>query len=72
MPPLAGQIRIQYGGSVTPDNCKELITKPNIDGFLVGAAIHGDPIGAISPGFGAERNPFFLCCYDLLCVFSDV
>ncbi|OLP84917.1 Triosephosphate isomerase [Symbiodinium microadriaticum] len=31
-------VRIQYGGSVTPDNCKELITKPNIDGFLVGGA----------------------------------
>lgn len=30
------QVRIQYGGSVTPENCKELITKPNIDGFLVG------------------------------------
>eukprot|EP00438_Fugacium_kawagutii_P007927 Skav203709 [mRNA] locus=scaffold259:504853:510479:- [translate_table: standard] len=34
---VSAEIRIQYGGSVTPDNCKELITKPNIDGFLVGA-----------------------------------
>lgn len=33
------QIRIQYGGSVTPENCKELIAKPNIDGFLVGEAM---------------------------------
>ncbi|CAE7430164.1 UGP1 [Symbiodinium sp. CCMP2592] len=32
------RVRIQYGGSVTPDNCAELITKPNIDGFLVGGA----------------------------------
>lgn len=36
---LHGQIRIQYGGSVTPENCKELIAKPNIDGFLVGTRI---------------------------------
>ncbi|CAE7748066.1 Tpi, partial [Symbiodinium sp. KB8] len=35
---VADKVRIQYGGSVTPDNCKELITKPNIDGFLVGGA----------------------------------
>ncbi|CAE7714876.1 UGP1, partial [Symbiodinium pilosum] len=35
---VADKVRIQYGGSVTPDNCSELITKPNIDGFLVGGA----------------------------------
>lgn len=35
---VAEKVRIQYGGSVTPDNCAELIAKPNIDGFLVGGA----------------------------------
>eukprot|EP00933_Yihiella_yeosuensis_P066355 TRINITY_DN705_c0_g1_i1.p1 TRINITY_DN705_c0_g1~~TRINITY_DN705_c0_g1_i1.p1 ORF type:complete len:409 (+),score=126.28 TRINITY_DN705_c0_g1_i1:87-1229(+) len=35
---VAERLRIQYGGSVTPDNCAELIKKPNIDGFLVGGA----------------------------------
>jgi len=35
---VAEKVRIQYGGSVSPDNCAELITKPNIDGFLVGGA----------------------------------
>jgi len=35
---VAEDLRIQYGGSVTPDNCKDLIAKPNIDGFLVGGA----------------------------------
>lgn len=35
---VAEKVRIQYGGSVTPDNCAELIKKPNIDGFLVGGA----------------------------------
>jgi triosephosphate isomerase len=31
-------IRIQYGGSVTKDNAKELFAMPNIDGGLVGGA----------------------------------
>ncbi|KJS86470.1 MAG: triosephosphate isomerase [Peptococcaceae bacterium BICA1-8] len=34
----AQTIRIQYGGSVKSDNIKELMTKPNIDGALVGGA----------------------------------
>eukprot|EP00930_Biecheleria_cincta_P076436 TRINITY_DN63660_c0_g1_i1.p1 TRINITY_DN63660_c0_g1~~TRINITY_DN63660_c0_g1_i1.p1 ORF type:complete len:378 (+),score=107.26 TRINITY_DN63660_c0_g1_i1:79-1212(+) len=35
---VAEKVRIQYGGSVTAENCAELIKKPNIDGFLVGGA----------------------------------
>jgi len=34
----ADAVRIQYGGSVKPDNAKELLSKPNIDGALVGGA----------------------------------
>lgn len=34
----AGSIRIQYGGSVKPDNIAELIAQPDIDGALVGGA----------------------------------
>lgn len=34
----AEAIRIQYGGSVKPDNAKTLLTMPNIDGALVGGA----------------------------------
>ena len=34
----AEQIRIQYGGSVTPANAAELFAMPNIDGALVGGA----------------------------------
>ena len=34
----ADAIRIQYGGSVKPDNAKELLSKPNVDGALVGGA----------------------------------
>ncbi|GAB5366078.1 hypothetical protein AAMO2058_001113600 [Amorphochlora amoebiformis] len=37
-PEVANQIRILYGGSVNPENCDELATKPDIDGFLVGGA----------------------------------
>lgn len=34
----ASRIRIQYGGSVTAANAKELACQPDIDGFLVGGA----------------------------------
>lgn len=34
----ASQVRIQYGGSVKPDNAEELLAQPNIDGALVGGA----------------------------------
>lgn len=37
-PDVAASIRIQYGGSVTGANCKELGSQPDIDGFLVGGA----------------------------------
>jgi len=35
---VASDIRIIYGGSVKGNNCKALISCPNIDGFLVGGA----------------------------------
>lgn len=35
---VAEKIRLQYGGSVKPDNVKELISQPDIDGALVGGA----------------------------------
>src|SRR5216684_1209828 len=34
----AEKVRIQYGGSVKPDNARELMTQPDIDGALVGGA----------------------------------
>jgi triosephosphate isomerase len=34
----ARQVRIQYGGSVKPDNAAELLGQPDIDGALVGGA----------------------------------
>ncbi len=35
---IASKIRIQYGGSVKPDNAKQLLHQPDIDGALVGGA----------------------------------
>lgn len=35
---VSASLRIQYGGSVTAANCKELASQPDIDGFLVGGA----------------------------------
>ncbi len=35
---VAAAVRIQYGGSVKPDNAAELLGQPNIDGALVGGA----------------------------------
>ncbi len=34
----AVQVRIQYGGSVKPDNAAELMGQPDVDGALVGGA----------------------------------
>ncbi len=35
---LASQLRIQYGGSVKPANARDLLSRPDIDGALVGGA----------------------------------
>ncbi len=35
---VSAAVRIQYGGSVKPDNAAELLAQPNIDGALVGGA----------------------------------
>src|SRR5205814_1377744 len=34
----ADRMRIQYGGSVKPENARDLMTQPDIDGALVGGA----------------------------------
>jgi triosephosphate isomerase (TIM) len=44
----AESIRIQYGGSVKPDNAKALMSQPDIDGALVGgASLKADGFAAI-------------------------
>ena len=37
-PQIAGAVRIQYGGSVKPENTVDLISQEDIDGALVGGA----------------------------------
>jgi len=32
------RVRVQYGGSVKPDNAEDLLSRPNVDGALVGGA----------------------------------
>ncbi len=45
---VAQAVRIQYGGSVKPDNASELMSQPDIDGALVGgAALKVDSFAAI-------------------------
>jgi triosephosphate isomerase (TIM) len=44
----ADQVVIQYGGSVKPENAKELLHQPDIDGALVGGAcLKADSFAAI-------------------------
>lgn len=35
---IAGKIRILYGGSMKPDNAADLLSKPDVDGGLIGGA----------------------------------
>ena len=35
---IAQKVRIQYGGSVKPDNAKEIFAQPDVDGGLIGGA----------------------------------
>jgi len=50
---VAGKIRIQYGGSVKPDNAADLAAQPDIDGALVGgASLKADDFLGIAKAFG--------------------
>lgn len=45
---VAEKVRIQYGGSVKPQNIRELMAQPDIDGALVGgASLEEDSFAAI-------------------------
>ena len=47
-PSVADNVRIQYGGSMKPDNAAELMAKPNVDGGLIGgASLKADSFAAI-------------------------
>jgi triosephosphate isomerase len=47
-PDIADNVSILYGGSVKPDNAKEIFSKPDVDGGLIGgAALKADDFVAI-------------------------
>src|SRR5438445_411508 len=47
----AEALRIQYGGSVKPDNAAELLGQPDVDGALVGgASLKADDFARIVAG----------------------
>jgi triosephosphate isomerase len=51
----AEAVRIQYGGSVKPQNARELLAQPNIDGALVGgASLSVDQFMGIVAGVGPK------------------
>lgn len=51
---IARKIIIQYGGSVKPENAKELFSQPDIDGGLIGgASLSADDFIAICQAAGA-------------------
>ncbi len=51
-PAVANRVRIQYGGSVKPDNVADLAAQPDIDGALVGgASLKADDFLAIAKAF---------------------
>jgi triosephosphate isomerase len=52
-PAVADKVRIQYGGSVKPDNAADLAVQPDIDGALVGgASLKADDFLGIAKAFG--------------------
>ena len=53
----AQRVRIQYGGSVKPENAAALLTQSDIDGALVGgASLHADSFLAIADAVTLERR----------------
>ena len=49
---IANELSILYGGSVKPDNAKEIFSKPDVDGGLIGgAALNASDFLTIVKGF---------------------
>jgi len=58
-PDIARKVRIQYGGSVTPQSIDDLMTMPDVDGALVGgASLTADSFTRITDG--GVSNPLAL------------
>jgi triosephosphate isomerase len=54
---IADKIRILYGGSVTPENIKDIILPPDIDGALIGgASLRSDSFAKIAKLIGGMAH----------------
>jgi triosephosphate isomerase len=55
---VAQETRIQYGGSVKPDNIAEFMRQPEIDGALVGGASlkAADFVGIVRNGLESKKR----------------
>jgi triosephosphate isomerase len=54
---VANEISILYGGSVKPDNAKEIFSQPDIDGGLIGgAALKIEDFSKIIEGFNNKKQ----------------
>ena len=56
---VADIVRIQYGGSIKPDNIIDLMAQPDVDGGLVGGASLKSLPGAIDEKTWAKAKPLF-------------
>ena len=68
-------MRIQYGGSVKPDNAAELLAQPDIDGALVGGASLEPESFARIVRTRAPREPmtiFLTVLHVMVCLFLIV
>ena len=63
----ADDVRIQYGGSMNPKNCKGLMAQPEIDGGLIGGASQG---GGLLQGCSFRRVKEQLWLRNLFCFAS--
>ena len=75
---VAEAVRIQYGGSVKPDNAAELLGQPDIDGALVGGAslkvdqFMGIVAGApASSAVNGQESRSFMQILFLILLFAD-
>ena len=51
---VADEVSILYGGSVKPDNAKEIFSQPDVDGGLIGgAALKIEDFSKIIEGFNS-------------------
>jgi triosephosphate isomerase len=54
-PDFASRVRIQYGGSLKPENAKALLSQPDVDGGLIGgASLKADSFLAIVSAAAAD------------------